>query len=57
MKKKFSYQRGHKNKSENVVIIPIKNRLLAVPKDNVFLKALEVEADLSDVTEDKKKLC
>lgn len=53
---KFPYQRGRKGKGIEVVRIVIGDKILSVPKNNVFIKALEAEAYLREVSEDEKEV-
>ena len=56
MRKKFAYQRGSKrNTNKDVVLIPIKEQNMKVPKENLLFKALEVEMYLWQVARDEEE--
>jgi hypothetical protein len=56
MKRKYPYQRGSKrNTNKDVVLIPIKGRIMKVPEGNLLLKTLEVEMYLWQVARDEEE--
>lgn len=52
---KFPYRRGHKKRTENIAAISLKKGILMVPKDSIFIKVLEAEAQLKEVSQDEEE--